>query len=83
MNKEQVRDWFGNRGYPIGPIYKFKILDGWLFIQFNKSDEEVDLYYLDSRYCECFTSFNKTSEKDFDWNNLQPLVPEEEIECEY
>ena len=67
MNKEQVRHWFGNRGYPLGANFKHQcVKNDWLFINQPKgeSPEQVELYYLKSIYCEIHDEY---ALKNFDW----------------
>tara|TARA_Y100000996_G_C22446905_1_gene612186 strand:+ start:678 stop:941 length:264 start_codon:yes stop_codon:yes gene_type:complete len=68
VNEEQIRQWFGERGYPISEEAKitFKIIDKWLFIH-NSEDEydEVESYYLDTSFCEPIGGYPT---KNFDWS---------------
>jgi hypothetical protein len=70
MDKEQVINWFGNRGYPINPSSKIKfkcVNKDWLFINDPKGEcpDEVELYYTNSQFCEPEDSW---SAKGFNWS---------------
>jgi len=90
MTEKQVRNWFGDRGNPLKVNSKprFKMVEEnngrWLFIRDNcfeyyDSCDEVELYFLDTSYCECYDSWSR---KDFSWklSNLISLIPKEEEE---
>ena len=80
--EKQVRDWFGNRGYPIpdDSKIKFKTIDhkenSFIFIH-DSADEydEVEMYYLNSSFCEPYDGWSR---KGFSWAkpNLLKLIKE-------
>jgi hypothetical protein len=73
--EKDIRNWFGDRGYPIedNSKLKFKVLNSWLFI-LDREYDEIELYETDTIYCEPYTSWDK---KGFNWSNknLQKLIP--------
>jgi len=76
MNEQQVRTWFGERGYPIADDskIKFAILEKWLFLHDpNESPDKVISYPLDTLHCEPYAGW---SVKGFDWSedHLKTLV---------
>jgi len=78
-NKEQVKNWFGNRGYPFDDDTKltYKVINNkWIFIHSSDDDfyDEIELYYLKTLYCEPYDSWKKDG---FDWStqNLLELLP--------
>jgi len=81
LNEQQVRDWFGDRGYPIDDDskIKFKTIEhkenSFIFIH-DSADEydEVEMYYLNSSFCEPYDGWSR---KGFSWNkkNLLKLIP--------
>jgi hypothetical protein len=83
MNINNIIDWFGNRGVsaydmPINNKTKYKIVNDWLFID-NKEYQEVELYYLNTIYCEAYNGWNN---KTFDWSNKN-LLKQIELANEY
>ena len=76
--EKQVRDWFGNRGYPIPD--DSKTIDhkenSFIFIH-DSADEydEVEMYYLNSSFCEPYDGWSR---KGFSWAkpNLLKLIKE-------
>ena len=100
-NYKDIQNWFGDRGeieksLSINSKTKFKIIEDnknnkWLFIE-DKEYHEVELYYLNSIYCECHdgyptrkrlynlnTSKFETEYIDFNWkkDNLKNIVNKE------
>ena len=82
INEEYVREWFGNRGIVLEDTkltYKVveKQSDRWLFILDDcfeyEGSNEVESYFLDTIYCECYNGWNA---KDFNWEleNLLSLI---------
>ena len=80
--EEQVRDWFGDRGYPIDDDakIKFKAIDhkGNSFLFINDSSycyDEVEMYQLNSMFCEPYDGWSR---KGFSWAkpNLLKLIKE-------
>tara|TARA_R100001163_G_C5060942_1_gene197828 strand:+ start:200 stop:502 length:303 start_codon:yes stop_codon:yes gene_type:complete len=88
LTEETVRDWFGNRGYPIDEdsSLTFKVIDSedlWLFIvgdlesdglrDSHNEDAEVVAYQMNSMYCEPYDMWPL---KGFSWakKNLEELV---------
>ncbi len=71
MHIDQVRNWFGNRGYGFDDDsnirYKVVNVDGsrWIFIHDSKDEnDEVVLYYMNTNQCEEFYMWPR---KDFSW----------------
>ena len=76
MNEQQVRTWFGERGYPIADDskIKFAILEKWLFLHDpNESPDKVISYPLGTIYCEPYAGWPL---EGFDWSedHLKTLV---------
>ena len=83
MTSDEVRTWFGDRGYPLneGAKLEFKALskggESWLFITDNCHDyegsNEVESYCLDSGCCEPYSGWPR---KGFSWskNKLESLI---------
>jgi len=79
MNETEIRNWFGNRGYPFddNSRLRFKIFNNWIFIHDSKDEyDEVELYYLNSMFCEPQDSWDR---KGFSWakNNLLEIIKEQ------
>ncbi len=68
MTEEEVRNWFGERGYPLGDDAEltFAVSGEVLFIH-NSEDEydEVESYCLSSWCCEAISGDKKSG---FDWS---------------
>ncbi len=83
MTNEEVRSWFGERGYPLNEsaTLEFKVVsksgENWLFITDNcyeyEGTNEVESYCLDSSYCEPYDGWPR---KGFSWdiNRLSTLI---------
>ena len=74
--EEQVRNWFGNRGYPFDDKSKltYKVLNDWIFIHDSLDEyDEIEMYETDTISCESWDGFEK---KGFDWSedNLLKLI---------
>ena len=75
MTEGEVREWFGNRGYPLNDevslTYKVVNKNGkkWLFILDNCHDyegyDEVESYFLDTGFCEPYDGWPV---RGFDWS---------------
>jgi len=82
MHVNQVRNWFGNRGYPFNDNSKlrYKVVNikgsRWIFIH-DSNDEynEVELYCMNTIYCEPEDGWPL---KGFSWakKNLIKLIKE-------
>ena len=82
MHVNQVRNWFGNRGYPFNDNSKlrYKVVNikgsRWIFIH-DSNDEynEVELYCMNTLYCEPHDAW---PHKGFSWakKNLIKLTKE-------
>lgn len=97
-NYKEIHNWFGDRGefekcLSINSKTKFKVINDnknnrWLFIE-DKEYNEVELYYMDSIYCECYDGYKikkqiykrnndkfETEYIYFDWkkDNLKNIV---------
>tara|TARA_R100001440_G_scaffold27289_1_gene44793 strand:- start:292 stop:573 length:282 start_codon:yes stop_codon:yes gene_type:complete len=82
MQEKQVRNWFGDRGYPFDDNSKlrYKVLkvngNTWIFIHDSKDEyDEVELYYMNTSFCEPYGDWQR---KGFSWakNNLIKLIKE-------
>ena len=81
--EEDVRNWFGNRGYEIDDDSKitFRVVDSkscWIFIlDSHDEDNEVVAYEMGGMYCEPYDSWQA---KGFSWakKNLEELIREME-----
>ena len=82
MHIDQVRNWFGNRGYPFddNSKLKYKIVNikgsRWIFIHDSQDEyDEVELYYMNTIYCEPHDGWPR---KGFSWakKNLIKLTKE-------
>ena len=82
-NKEQVKNWFGDRGYPFDDDAKltYKVINNkWIFIHSSGSlpyddfYDDVELFYLKTLFCEPENCWKKDG---FDWSiqNLLELLP--------
>jgi len=80
MHIDQVRNWFGNRGYPFDDDsklrYKVVNVEGsrWIFIHDSQDEyDEVELYYMGGSFCE---PQNGWPRKGFSWakNNLIKII---------
>jgi len=79
VSEEAVRNWFGNRGYPIDETSRitFRVVDSesrWIFIRDSHDEyEEVIAYSMDSMCCEPYSGWDR---KGFSWANkkLEALV---------
>jgi glutamine amidotransferase PdxT len=61
MHIDKVRNWFGDRGYPFydNSKLRYKVINikgsRWIFIHDSQNyDDEVELYYMNTIYCEPF-----------------------------
>jgi hypothetical protein len=61
MHIDQIRNWFGDRGYPFydNSKLRYKVINikgsRWIFSTTRKTyDDEVELYYMNTIYCEPF-----------------------------
>tara|TARA_R110000796_G_scaffold123600_1_gene237929 strand:- start:28 stop:306 length:279 start_codon:yes stop_codon:yes gene_type:complete len=80
MHVDQVRDWFGSRGYPFDDDsqLKYKIVNisgsRWIFIHDSHEwNEEVEIYYMNGIFCEPLDGWPL---KGFSWakKNLTKLA---------
>jgi hypothetical protein len=83
MTEQDVREWFGNRGYPLDEDVKLtfciveKAGQNWLFIKDDCHDydgsDEVESYYLDTNVCEPYDGWKA---KGFSWKteDLKALI---------
>ena len=83
MGEQDVREWFGNRGYPLDDDVKLtfcvveKAGQNWLFIKDDchdyDSSDEVESYYLDTNVCEPYDGWKA---KGFSWKteDLKALI---------
>tara|TARA_B100000902_G_C27278889_1_gene900480 strand:+ start:1373 stop:1648 length:276 start_codon:yes stop_codon:yes gene_type:complete len=79
ISEDAVRNWFGNRGYPIDDTSRitFRVVDSksrWIFIRDSHDEyEEVIAYPMDSM---CFEPYDGWPTKGFSWakKNLEQLV---------
>jgi len=86
INEDDLRQWFGNRGIELeeGKLTYKVIKKGnmrWLFIlddcfEIGILPNEVESYFLDTSYCECYESWKA---KDFNWDleNLLSLIDDD------
>ena len=77
MNEVEVRNWFGNRGYPFSDKskLKFKVIGDWIFIHDSLDEyDEVELYYMDTIHAEPYDGWTR---KGFSWakEKLLTLIP--------
>ena len=88
MHENDLRQWFGNRGVQLEEKkLTFKVVkkqgNRWVFIlddcfDYDGSDE-VELYDLDTMYCECYDAWNA---KAFNWD-LTNLMAKIENDPDY
>jgi hypothetical protein len=80
MHIDKVRNWFGDRGYPFydNSKLRYKVINikgsRWIFIHDSQNyDDEVELYYMNTIYCEPFDMWPR---KGFSWakKNLTKLT---------
>ena len=71
MHIDQVRNWFGNRGYPFddNSRLRYKVINikgsRWIFIHDSKDEyDEVELYYMGGSFCEPHDGWAR---KGFSW----------------
>jgi hypothetical protein len=83
MHIDQVRNWFGDRGYPFNDDsklrYKIVNVEGsrWIFIHDSQDEyDEVELYYMGGSFCEPHDGWAR---KGFSWakKNLIKLTKEQ------
>ena len=85
MHENDLRQWFGNRGIQLEESkLTFKVVtkqgNRWLFILDDCFDydgrNEVELYNLDTMYCECYDEWKA---KTFNWDleNLMTKIKDD------
>ena len=88
MHEDDVRQWFGNRGIELEENkLTFKAVqkqgNRWLFILDDCFDydgsQEIELYALDTMYCECYDAWKATA---FNWD-IENLITKIEDDPDY
>tara|TARA_R110000751_G_scaffold6898_1_gene29047 strand:- start:68 stop:346 length:279 start_codon:yes stop_codon:yes gene_type:complete len=88
MSIDDVRNWFGNRGYPFDDDsklrYKVVNVEGsrWIFVHDSKDEfDEVEVYCMDMNSCE---PHNNWDHKSFSWAKKSLIkLAKEEIKYEH